>query len=330
MALKKRKGQALVAHGRPAKGEIRGFLGLPGELRNIIYAHYFEDEFRAELAPSGAIFDRLTPRTVTLCVPPSHHQYVPKSLESGPRTVRISRLLGRYKRIDGFRTKWTTSLSALILVCKKVYYETIKLLYRNTKFVFHSSRRILNFLDCVPAVNLSYITRLHLHYVPYGEPAVTSMRAYQEKHIKSWDMACKALAERLINLRELDIAVQFSMHHYFSLGHAFLQPLYRFRTRQIAQSQSISSECTEETSIPSGGIESVKAQISTLESRCLSGPKPMRAAMLELHGLFNITVSRFILGWSELDAFADLDRAFNRADPDGVIARLRYLDQRYL
>lgn len=340
---RKNRGQLLLAPPQPytSKRKASGFLALPGEIRNAIYECYFEGEFRAELAAQNATFEHRKPRTVTLYSPSAHgtgggYQYLPKVKKNGPATVRMARYLGGYKRVHGFQTKWSSSLSALVLVCKQVHYETIKFLYQNTTFAFDSSRRVLNFLDYVPKPNLAYITRLHLHYVPYGAPAAAPMRTYQNKHMKIWDQACKGLADRLVNLRDLYMSIKFPEGHYFSLDHAFLQPLYRFRARQVAHAMSIPSAGSKSVVAGAEALQSVKVEISTCASSWVCRSTFVQTKLLELHALFNVAVARFIAGWSEAYAFADFEQFFKPTDPEldmhqlRAIEAMRFFDQRGL
>jgi hypothetical protein len=149
------------------------------------------------------------------------------------------------------------------------------------------------------------------------------MAVYERKHLKSWDTACTNLAKGLVNLRELRISVQFPHSNYFSLKHNFLQPLFRFRARQMIHTGPLTSTDLQ-TSDVAGRLESVKVQVST-EQDLFPGPHRIDFVALELLGLFNLALSRFILGWSESDALVDLKRAF-RSD-DSAVRFLRYMNQ---
>lgn len=174
--------------------KLRGFMALPGEIRNQIYKYYFEPRRHCEIAAAGTQFKhqhQRKPQTLKLCsglTPQETHNTDLDSVSSTtvPSVTRFSRSLGKYNSIQGLQTKWHSSLCALSLVCKQVYAETITLLYRTTVFVFDAPRRIGNFLDVVARVRLENITMLHLHYDTYGHPLWADDLRWHEKHRLSW------------------------------------------------------------------------------------------------------------------------------------------------
>lgn len=176
--------------GSPPK-KMRGFLALPGEIRNQIYGYYFDSERRCEIASKGSKFTQRKPQTVKL----SSNVIATKSTTPAPDpeisatppvVIRFSRSLGKYNAVQGLRTNWPDSLCALNLVCKQVYAETAKLLYQSTVFVFDAPKRMTNFFKYASSIHLGSITRLHLHYSTYGNPNKTVDVVWQEKHHQSW------------------------------------------------------------------------------------------------------------------------------------------------
>lgn len=171
--------------------KIRGFLALPGEIRNQIYGYYFDSERRCEIASKGSQFTQRKPQTVKL----SSSVIAKKSTTPAPTpeksatpaiVVRLSRSLGKFNAVQGLGTNWPGSLCALSLVCKQIYTETAKFLYQNTIFVFDAPKRMTNFFTYASAVHLGSITKLHLHYRTYGNPYRTVNIVWQEKHHQSW------------------------------------------------------------------------------------------------------------------------------------------------
>jgi hypothetical protein len=203
-----------VRPGNPTPKKIRGFMGLPGELRNEVYGYYFQEGFRCEIAAKEAGFDQLAdkapPEPIKLCVgmfkqatmpTPSQLPVFKNGKKSEPAVLRVSRCWGNYKHVQGRLTKWETSLCALVLVCKQIHRESVIFLYHNTKFVFESPKRINNFFRWVPTANLFYVTKLQLHYVPHHDDE------WKATHQLAWSNVCKAFTKKLVNLQDLTIFI---------------------------------------------------------------------------------------------------------------------------
>jgi hypothetical protein len=172
--------------GKPTLQKVRGFLSLPGELRNHIYEYYFEAAFRCEIAAKGQEFTEWKPQTVKLGsgllpLDPQVLKSDSKVQEERPPTIRISRRLGRYNVVQGLQTNWMTSLFALTLVCKQVHAETVALIYQKTEFVFDAPKRITNFLCTISPSNLANIRKLQLYYATYGCVQWDSDRIWETK-----------------------------------------------------------------------------------------------------------------------------------------------------
>lgn len=304
----------------PAK-KIRGFLGLPGELRNRIYAYCFEDEFRVEFAADNIIFEKPRPRTVKLMIPVRDQQsgpirkYVYKKVEVMPKTVRISRKLGKYLRVDGLRTNWETSLCPLILVCKQVYCETIAFHYQNTTVCFQAPKRMTNFIQSVPKKNLELITKLHLHYTCYNEPTGSEDRVWKNKHISGWNNACKIMAKHLTGLRHLEIWMWNDRMRDWSLRHEAVQPLLQFRRPtqgfrrsslpSVEQGQTSSSTPTV-TPKPSANLQTVNVHFATHDTLVQRWFVESQETIEGLHARFGDAIAKAILGFSEKEAMEKL------------------------
>ncbi|KAF2281037.1 uncharacterized protein EI97DRAFT_429119 [Westerdykella ornata] len=321
-----------------------GFLSLPGEIRNIVYEYYFEDGFRAELAAKGAVLGRPKLRTAKLFLPihDLHGRmqgYRPKAIKTGTRTIRVSRKLGARSTGERVRTKWSSSLCPLILVCKRVYQETMRFLYQSTTFVFTAPWSIMNFLNTVPQKNLAHITKIQMHYSSYGHPEWADLAGFKEKHIMSWTKACKSLSEKLTSLRELEIWYNHNetCPHY-SLYKPSLRPLYQFRrlscSRPAVDTYPLISadECDNGASKP---LRIVNVHFSTAMSRELKRMEPLhriilsqvKTPRLEMHRLFGETIASAILGSSAKDASATIRAVW--ASYEFMQVLLGHLDDRW-
>lgn len=179
----------LFSRARPGRTttpkKIRGFMSLPGEIRNLIYEYYLEAGFRCEIAAKGREFTERKPQTVKLwsgLLPLDKKVFKSDTkVEDQPATIRIARPLGRYIIVKGLQTNWSTSICALSLVCKQIYTETMVPMYQNTDFVFDAPKRITNFLDTISHSKLAHIRKLQLHYTVYGCPNRAADRVWQTK-----------------------------------------------------------------------------------------------------------------------------------------------------
>jgi hypothetical protein len=300
--------------GQPTPRKVRGFLALPGEIRNIIYGYYFQDDFRCEFAAEGHQFKQPKSRTVTLwsgLVPLANKQSQgnAKLKEKQPNTVRISRLLGKYNVINGLRTNWVMSLFPLNLTCKLVYNETIPFLYRKTVFFFNAPNRINNFLNVVSKAKLKHITRLQLHYSTYGHPKSTQDTIWQNKHRQSWKAACKHISKTLLHLQELEIWVHVHENApKFNLREKWVMPLLQFRRLTCA---SMPDEVANTSQARAGSLHIVKIHIRTpCSTYHFGGNQQMVKASTDLHLLFGEAVSLAILGVKEKAAMAGFTDAW--------------------
>jgi hypothetical protein len=177
--------------GVQAPKKKRGFLALPGEIRNQIYSYYFESGRRCEIASKGSQFTPRKAQTVKLLsnvAPTNNTVPTPESKPNSvpPTVVRFSNPLGKYNAVQGLQTNWAGSLSALSLVCRQVYTETVIFLYQKTTFVFDAPKRIKIFFMFASRTGIENITKLHLHYNTYGHPYSTEHLIWQKKHNRSW------------------------------------------------------------------------------------------------------------------------------------------------
>ncbi|KAF2854837.1 hypothetical protein T440DRAFT_244249 [Plenodomus tracheiphilus IPT5] len=299
--------------------KIRGFMSLPGEIRNMIYAYCFLPAFRCEFAAQGTThFPSPQTRTVKLWAMPIYRKdklYRCTIREEPEDTVaiRISRPLGKYTVIEGLKTNWLASLCALHLVCRQVNVETTSFLYNKTVFFFDAPKRIDAFLTMVPQTKLKFVTKLQLQYIAYGHPGDTCNRVWQDKHLESWKRACRSAAKRLITLKSLEVWLYVpDMAPKFSLREPWLAPLLHFRRLTLPKS-------TNDTLTPfiqTRNLVHVMVHVRTRLSACskyhFDGSPALISACTELHVLFGEAINRAILGANEEEAMARFNGAWER------------------
>ncbi|KAG9196516.1 hypothetical protein G6011_01637 [Alternaria panax] len=306
--------------GVPASKKIRGFLALPGEIRNHIYSYYFNSVRRCEIVGRGAQLTQRTLQTVKLSlnlVPANNTTSAPGSESNTvPLTVvRFSRPLGKYNIVQGLQTNWQDSLHALSLVCKQIYTETVTFLYQKTIFVFDAPKRMENFFKFASSIGIGNIAKLHLHYNTYGHPYRTESLIWQERHSQSWQRGCKAASKKLTGLQELEIWMQ--VHEAapkFSLREKWLKPLLHFRrlayTKELASHDNASSPLVDCRS----GLQTAKVNVETYWSRNFevdcTADRGLVKASRDLHQLYGQAISLAITGSTEEAAMAGFDAAW--------------------
>jgi hypothetical protein len=295
---------SLFSRTRPGTSKpktVRGFMSLPGEIRNQIYAYIFESEFRCEIASKNRQFEKPKLRKVKLWAgafqPGTQNlKYISKTEVEKPITIRISRSLGKYNLVSGLQTNWFASLFAINLVCKQIHTETLAFIYSRTTFVFDAPKRITNFLNTISTYKLELLTKLELHYTTYGCPALMKDRTWQDKHTKSWRRTCAHVSKTLINLHTLKIYIK--LHHdplRFNLRQPWVAPLLQFRrlTQRNTKLQTI-------------GID-FKTRLSGNQ---FFGNHPLIKASEDLHQKFGNAISKAIRGVKEEEAMKEFKEAW--------------------
>jgi len=299
--------------------KVRGFMSLPGEVRNIVYSYYFAPAFRCEFAARGRRLDEPQSRTVKLwpAVLRSNNskpfQYITNQKPERPVTVRISRTLGKYSQVKGLQTNWLSSLYALTLVCKQVYTETTPFLYDKTVFVFDAPKRIAAFLTVLPQKKLSLITKLQLHYDTYGHPVNSRDCIWQDKHHESWVRICRAASKKLFGLKSLELWVHVhDCAPKFNLRQKWLVPLLQFRRLKCTPKSTMDTGYSLQQHQP--GLVDVKVHVRTRWSKSplntFNGNQPLARASKELHSLFSCAIGLAILGSKEKVAMARFEEAW--------------------
>lgn len=303
--------------GKSTSKKLRGFLSLPGEVRNQIYSYYFESEFRCEIAAKGSSFDQNKAKTVKLWAGAfqtnsQHLKYDTKPKENAPTTIRISRSLGKYKVVQGLQTNWFASLFAINLVCKKLHAETLPFIYQKTTFVFDAPNRITNFLGAVPKSKLKYITKLDLHYTTYGNPKFANDCIWQDKHRKSWIRACGAVSKKLVGLRSLKIWIRVvGIFLRFNLREAWILPLLQFRRLTRAPTYEIVSSSQVVPTQQPRNLQHIDIDFQSHLSRdAFDGIQQLARANEDLHRLLGEAIKLAILGAKEEEAMVGFNTAW--------------------
>jgi hypothetical protein len=310
---------SFFSHARPGKftsKKVRGFLALPGEVRNQVYGYYFDCEIRCEIAAKGAQFKGHKTRTVKLWAGAFQTnsyklKYASKATEEDLITIRISRPLGKYNIVQGLQTNWFASLFALNLICKQIHAETLPFLYQTTIFVFNASNRILNFLNVVSRPKLEHITKLQLHYTTYGIPALYNDRKWQDKHNESWICACSAASRKLAGLRSLKIWIRVvHLPLRMNLRQPWILPILQFRRlTQMSQKLDVLPSSSTPTQ-QQAKLQTVNVDFrSSISQAWFAGNHQLAKASQDLHHLFGHAIELAILGAKEEVAMA----AFNAA-----------------
>lgn len=313
---------SLFSRARPGKStpkKIRGFLALPGEIRNMVYSNYFCSELRCEFAAKGCYFKKSTRPAMKLRLnmiemKNNISKWNTKAEDEGPVTIRISRTLGNYDTVQGLRTNWHASICALHLVCKAIYAETAAFVYQKTIFVFEAPARINNFCKIVSKPQLANISKLQLHYSTYGAPKLLDDTIWQDKHTESWTRACRVASKKLLCLRNLEVWVHVNHNPLrFNLHQKWVKPVLQFRRLTCSPNSDGHDANLATIARQQKNLEIVKVHIQTCWSkeplRGFSYNEDLAKASADLHSLFGRAISLAILGAKEQEAMS----AFNEA-----------------
>jgi hypothetical protein len=303
--------------GKPPTKKVRGFLSFPGEVRNQIYSYYFECGYRCEIAAKGSQFTQQKPKTVRLWAGAFHASsrslnYTAKTTDEAPRTIRISRPLGKYSIVQGLQTNWFGSLFAINLVCKQIHAETLPFVYQKTTFVFDAPKRMLGFLNVVSNLKLEYITKLELHYTTYGNPQLSEHQLWQDLHGQSWIHACKTAARKLIGLHSLRIWIRVTNSLLrFNLREIWILPVLQFRRLTQVPTSADGPSTSDALEAQPLKLACVEVDFRTIHSgRDFRGNQPLAKASEDLHILFGEAIRLAILGAKEGEAMAGFNAAW--------------------
>jgi hypothetical protein len=216
------------------------------------------------------------------------------------RRILTGWLTGRYERIRGLDTRWSTSLCGLIFVCKQIHNECICFFYTNTTFAFDSPSRVVNFLKVPLATNLANVTRIQLHYHTYGDPKRSEDIRFKQKHAESWSRTCKTAAQELVNLKHIDIWIHTRETNVrLGIHENYLMPICWFRQR-LDPNKTISK-----------ALKTANVRIDTIWNRQDAfKDKHLQWASEHLHKLFEEAISRMMMGAKPAVAMEEFNRAW--------------------
>lgn len=303
---------SLTRNTAPKKSCSR-FLALPAELRNLVYDFYFQVGFFVELVAQGTNLDARRRKTIKLCLSSvagdgklyKKEGFQGKSATDLKPTLRMSRLLGSYSRVNEIDTNWAKSYSPILLICKQIYSEVIVMLYANTTFIFNASNRLSNFLAMVPKPNLAWVKKLRLHYSTYGNPNQTSLATFKTKHCTSWTKTCTKASKLFSSLQELRITLHVTdTPLHFDLRQTWLLPILQFRrlTRPRISRPGITTP---------GPLKDIQIDLSTFYTRpFIWYNSQLEEACKDLHALFADAIRKRVLGIGEEDALSEYKKAW--------------------
>jgi hypothetical protein len=225
------------------KSKKRSFLSIPPESRNSIYEYHYAGMHHIELMPKNAAYHVAEVHTVDL-----KKAFKLDAKEEAPkRGIRCGKLLGKFTRAEGMKTRWHLSISGLHLANKQIYHECIVYLYASVAIFAQSSRRLENFLTAVPKKSLIFITRLKLDHQTYGHPRDAKMEVWKRKADERWMETCKLAVRRLSGLRELEVNVDVrDIPLRFTLHEKWVRPLLFFAHRKNTLRKTVVNVFTPE------------------------------------------------------------------------------------
>ncbi|KAF2015856.1 hypothetical protein BU24DRAFT_422161 [Aaosphaeria arxii CBS 175.79] len=298
---------------RPKVGKrALGFLHLPGELRNHVYEHYFEQGYCIGFSTDTLAFEgpseRIHGRNWFQGInPPSLRQRGPKQ-GVGRKVIHMKRKLGEYIRIDGLQTDWTTSrtISSLTYVCKQIYAETIQFLYWDNFFAFSSAKQLQGFMDVVPRRNLASITKLYVNYWTYGDSRqLDAQKEEDRRHTLEYNTAFKRASKLLVNLKHLEIRLSYRGNNIvMAIGNEYLEPLWQFRRLSSYWKQR--RQCSDgdyDQSTSTLQVVKIHFQSHLSSPEDFHGhPRALYEASDDMHQQYSNAISQVILGQNANEA----------------------------
>ncbi|KAL9619802.1 MAG: hypothetical protein Q9160_005638 [Pyrenula sp. 1 TL-2023] len=192
------------------KAQKYSFFDFPGEIRNKIYDHVFDErrvvvhKAHGPKSKKARVDDnkpvgggRKSPESqgdshgaiVTKPSKPYTGLYLEKSINGG----KVFRSGNKEKHVN----------VDILFTCRKAYEEGICYLYANTTFWFGSFKPIRRLLrHCRPEA-LASIRHLQLYHVIYGEPALTVDREWKMRDDDRWMDVCIDMSKQLTGLQTL-------------------------------------------------------------------------------------------------------------------------------
>jgi hypothetical protein len=140
------------------------------------------------------------------------------------RVLRCQTYLGKYNGNHGLDRKWPTSASAIHLVNRRLYHESLEFLYGAVSIYFQNPAEMYSFSKVVGHYpKLQWITRLHF-FQNMGVFSLTTVEdeAWRKRCHSGWARFCTFLGLALPNLERLHI--DLVLREYSSLKFSFVEP----------------------------------------------------------------------------------------------------------
>lgn len=314
---------------RPYQPKKRlGFLDLPGEIRNEIYAYCFEDEIWVDMTPdanhvlsassiSRGAAPRLNPTAITPSPTPTtnptnpasthHHGPVaaaPKTLSvpKKPQKIRYRRHKDRTRSLSP--ANWARTPGALTRTSRQIHAESLPFFYATVFFIFSAPNALLRFVrggrrgrGALAPAKLALIRKLHVAHATYGDPDLTRDVMWKERSDARWALAMREAAARLTGLRVLRLRVVVNDRPMvFGMGAWWVRALMVWEAcrRPAGEQDETKKEALQVTvAVQSQGV--AKAM----------GNMVLREPMMELHRLFSEAVMKRLAGWGEEEAMGE-------------------------
>ncbi|KAI5241008.1 hypothetical protein E4T42_08210 [Aureobasidium subglaciale] len=222
----------LVARPEPVKDtandaeisvDLPGLLRLPVEIRNQIYGCLFSQRLIVikQNDPWSRSDDSILNNAIGEYRQPNRAKAIKclkivRAKQKVPQSLRRQAMKAKgisYAGIPGRKSEpregidWKTTLSSLLLTCKTINAEVGPILYGITTFYFDDARRLRAFLKTVHPINLSCITRLHIHVRTHGMPVDATNDVWEQEHIQCWTSIFVTIASKMTNLRAISVSL---------------------------------------------------------------------------------------------------------------------------
>ncbi|GME45176.1 hypothetical protein GTA08_BOTSDO03075 [Neofusicoccum parvum] len=303
-----------------------GFLDLPGEIRNEIYAYCFEDEIWIDMTPNAN--HMLAQKAIRPGTWSSHAlqtSFAPANTNAAaaatvPSPLRLPAITKpkphkiRYhpsgRSSPPPPTDWTRSAGALVRTSRQIHAEALPFFYATAFFIFSAPRALRRFLALLPPRKLALVRKLHVAHATYGDPATPADGVWKVRSDEAWAVAMREAAARLTGLEVLRVRVVVNERPLvFGLGAEFVRALMVWgeasrpgggwggegydvvRQRGVAEREPLRVE--------------VAVQSAWVAKGAAMPDRRLAEAHVELHRLFSEAVRRRLLGWSEADAMVE-------------------------
>lgn len=261
------------------------FVDLPGEIRNRIYAYYYDDmvtEFMSKRADYAL---------------PSQTCHITDHVG---RRMRRSYFVGQRRLQDKAFADWQKSSMSLLLTSHWLATEAAKYLYQETQFYFQGHKFIKNFIRHTAIDSRSFITKLTISYRPRNSSRFREDEVLKVKEDANWDSAFELASKSLPNLRELYIAVFILASPFrLTLGESWARTVLRFHIGKMP--------LLEEVGVSLSSSQATRAR-PIVRSR-ISPEDPTMTFHRHVHDLFAGVLRKKISGLSDEEAVREYREA---------------------